>query len=267
MIGFFRSNGSIDNGVAISSLILFFLILLLFSLPAMGIPSRPLETKYSRQDLFNEKFFLNIDDGLITLIARNNPLGSVMDEIGRRTGIKVKVSPGLRQKKIILSWKDIPFEEGVKKFAEDSGLSFKKDEEGNFCLSEQNAFPETEGLTFKKQEKRYPPTALKNNTQEISGDIGPADSVLSGKAVSQNKDTGNSILLNEMVIRFKQGISEEEINKFLSDANIKVKKYIAALHYHILSLPEGMTSYDAMALLKSKKMLYQAEPKYLVPVK
>jgi hypothetical protein len=236
-------------------------------MPAMSIPSKSLESRYSRQDLFPEKFFLNIDNGLITLITRNNSLVPVMEEIGRRTDINVKVNPALRQKKITLRWKDVSFEEGIKIFAEDSGLLFEKDEEGNFCLSEHKIVPVTTEKSSINNEKGNLSVVSINTSQMKQADISPAGSVSSGSTVSQNNDTGSSILLNEMVIRFKQGISEEDINKFLTDANIKVKKYIAALHYHILSLPEGMTCYDAMALLKRKKMLYQAEPEYLIPVK
>ncbi len=256
MTGFFRSICSTGKCLVVRSLVLFFLIFSGFSFPVESLPSRPSETIYNRQNLFPEKFFLNVDNGLITLIARNNPLGPVLDEIGRRTGEKIKVSPTLRTKTITVNWKDIPFEEGINKIAEDTGLFFgRNEEEGSYYLSEFKITPETSKQVLNKHEKVNP-----------SG-LSSAGSALSGAVLSQDKSSGDSILLNEMVIRFRQGISEQDINQLLSDANITVKKYIAPLKCHILSLPEGMSSYDAMVLFKNKKMLYQSEHDYLIPVK
>ena len=190
-----------------------------------------------------------------------------MDEISRRCDLNLKISPALRSKRITVSWKDVSFEEGLKKFAEDSDLLLAKDEDGNFSLSDEHPVSKTADLTINKQEKAKPSVNSKNTTLVKGTGIAPVSSVSSGTAFSQNKDSENSYAINEMVIRFKQDIPEKDIIKFLSDANIKVKKYITALHYHILALPDGMTYYDAMELFKNKKMIYQAEPDYLIPVK
>lgn len=267
MICFFRSNGRAITGVVIPPLILFFLILICFSLPAASLPSRLPETVYNRSNPFPEKIFLNIDNGLITLIARNSSLGPILKEIGHKSGIIITISPALRSKKITVRWKDISLEEGIKKIAEDSGLLFRKDKEGNFYLSEAIFVPESPETSIKMQNNGKRPVPLKSIIQAKQADVSSAGSASSGAVISQNINSGNNILLNEMVIRFKQDISEQDIYQFLSDANIKVKKYIAALKYHILSLPEGMTHYDAMVLFKRKKMLYQAEPDYLIPVR
>ena len=250
MIRLFRNNGSTGTGMEIPSFFLFFLILLCFSLPAESIPSRSPQAIYNGKNPFKEKFILNIDNGLMTLITRNNSLGPVLDEISRRSDLNVKISPALRSKKITVRWKGVSFEEGLKRFAEDSGLLFQKNEDGKLSLSEEHPALETDMQFINTQEKAT-----------------PVKSVSSRTAFSQNKDSENSYAINEMVIRFKQDIPEQDINKFLSDVNIKVKKYITALHYHILALPDGMTYYDAMVLFKNNKMIYQAEPDYLIPVK
>lgn len=267
MISFFRSNCCASISVVVSPFIVFFLILLCFSLPAESIPSRSPETTFNKQNTFPDKIFLKVDSGLITLIARDSHLGPILAEIGSRAGVKIKISPALRSKKVAVNLKGVLIEEGLKKIAEDSGLIFRKDEEDNFYLSELPLVTEPVEPFIKTQEKVNLPVALKHNSKAKQADISPVSSASSGAAISLNNDSGNNILLNEVVIRFKQDIPEQDINQFLSAANIKVKKYIAALKYHILSLPEGMTHYDAMVLFKRKKMLYQAEPDYLVPAR
>ncbi len=267
MIRFYMNNGSTGTGMVIPSFFLSLIIILCVSLPVMGIPSRAVETLYNRQDPFPEKFFLNIDNGLMTLITGNNPLGSILEEIGRKAGVKINISPALRSKKISVSLKDVPFEEGVRKIAESCGLIFDRDTQGNFYLSEGHSAQKSLEKIIKTREKANLSLASNDINQAKATDFNPVGSASKGKDISQNKNTQNNIHLNEMVIRFRQGISEQDINKFLSEANIKVKKYIAALHYHILSLPDGMSYIDAMALLKSKKLLYQEEPDYLIPVK
>ena len=267
MIGFFRSNGIAGLGVVIPSLILFFLILLFVSSPAISVPTRPFESEYNRQNLFPEKFFLNIDNGLITLIARDNPLEPILEEISSRIGVKIRISPAIRSKKITVRWKDLSFKDGVKKLADDSGLFFGKDEAGNLYLSESQSVPETGGQSFEEPVKAVKQDVFKNTSDEEQPGISPSGIDSSETLFSQDKDLENNIVLNEVVIRFKPDISEQDINKFLSDAHIKVKKYIAALKFHILSLPEGMSYYDAMALFKNKKMIYQQEQNYLFPVK
>ena len=262
MFRIYRNNGSASIGVEIPSFFLCFLILLFLSLPAKGATSRSTETIYNNQNPFPEKFFLNINDGEIILITRNNPLGPILEEIGQRSGVKIKISPVLRSRKITISLKDIAIEEGIKKIAENSELIFGKYEEGSFYLSELPFAADTVKPSITKQEKGDIHVALKDVTPENQAENDAPDTI-----ASQNSNSENNILLNEMVIRFKQGISEQAINQLLADSNIKIKKYIAALKFHILSLPEGMTYYDAMALFKSKKMIYQAEPEYLVPVK
>ena len=269
MIRLFGGNCSTGTGVGIPSLILFFLILLSFSLPALGIPSRSTGDKYNRQNPFPEKIFLNIDNGLLTLITKNSPLGPVMEEIRRKSGKKIGFSPILKSRKITVELKDIPFEEGIKKIAEDLGVIFLKDEPGNFYLSEEKSVP-----VLAEQFNQH----IKKDMQpEVSGEIdqtktgivrqGNKSDISSEFSQMNDQKDGSNTLINEMVIRFKQGIPEEDIRSFLSGANIKVKKYIAALNYHILSLPDGMTYYDAIVLLKSNQMLYQTESNFLIPVK
>ena len=264
MNSFLSSNGSARTWLEV--LFFIFLIFLCFSLPAMSIPSRPLETAFNRQNPLPEKFFLNVDNELVTLIVRNNPLGPILEEIGRRAGVKIKVNSAIRSKKITVSWRDVPFEECLKKIAEISDLLFEK-EEGGFYLLTHHDVPETGEQFTKIQKDENPPASSNDATQEKQVRISQVDSDASETGFSQNKDLENNIVLNEMVIRFKQDISEQDINQLLSDSNIKVKKYIAALKFHILSLPVDMTQYDAMLLFKTKKMLFQAEPDYLVPVR
>lgn len=267
MIRFYRNNGCASIGVDIPSFFLCLLILLCFSLPVKGALSSPAETVYNSQNPFPEKYFLNVDDGQITLITRNNPLGPILEEISRRSGVTIKVSPTFFSKKITVTLKNISLDEGIKKIAEDSELILGKFEEGGFYFTELNSVvPESAEQPDIIPEKLYSTDTSSNIKTKLEG-ISPINSFSSGVTVSQDRNSQKNIVLNEIIIRFKQDISEKDIHQFLADSNIKVKKYIAALKYHILSLPEGMSYYDAMALFKRKNMLYQAKQDYLVPVK
>ena len=263
--------GHDKNSKKTAFLTFLFLFLLGNSLVFAGVPARPFDNAYPNKKIFPQKIFLNIDDGLITLIAKNIPLGSIMDEISRKSGIKISISPALRSKKVTIEWRDMPFEEGIKKIAGNSGLVFEKDEEGSFLLSEVHVVPSSTEKFLKDQEKTEQSSGpdKPRNGKQLNTGRADAAGISSEKELSENRSQEEKpdIVLNEMVIRFNQAVPKEDIDRFLSDAHIKVKKYIAALDYHILSLPDGMTYYDALVMLKNRKMLYQAEPNYLIPVK
>ncbi len=263
MIYPYSINDHTRSGVVISSLFLFLMILLSLPLPAKSISSRPHDNIFSKQNPFPDKIFLNIDNGVITLIAKNSPLLPVIEEISRRSGVKIEISShGLLSMRLTVSLKDVPFEDGIKKIADSSGLIFGRYEEGTIILSHSPVVQDAKENTLHAQDKDETSVISKNTAK-----VKHAGSVLSGSELSQNKILKNNIVLNEMVIRFKQDISEQDIKQLLSDSNIKVKRYIAALKYHIILLPDGMTCFDALVLLKNKKMLYQDEPEYLIQVK
>jgi subtilisin family serine protease len=265
-----RPHKCIDNAYKNIVCLLLLAILILFGaqMQASAITSKPFDDGF-RKDQFSQKYFLKIDNGRITLIAKDSPLGPIMEEIGRRTGARIVLSPALSLKEVSLEWKNIPLEDGIKKLAGNSGLVFKKGENGAIILSEVHVLPSSlenqdnndKTTTFSRDIKDSDNLAETGSIQGRPKDASPE------KVLSKTEGKNPSIVMNEMVIRFNQGMSEAEIKKFLIDQNISIKKYIAALHYHVLSLPDGMTYYDALALLKSKKMLYEVEPNYIIPVK
>lgn len=217
----------------------------------------------------SEKFFLNIIEGRITLVAKESPLGPILEEIGKRSGVKIILSPAIRSNRVTLDWKAIPLEDGIKKLAGSTGLVYKKDENGAIYLSEVHVLPSSPEGPGKVDHEGIEPKIALASIKPVEGSS-PQDeqgTTSLEKKISGAEDKNGRIVMNEMVIRFNRELSEEEINKFLIDSNISIKKYIAALNYHILSLPEGMTYYDALAYFKSKKMLYQAEPNYIIPIK
>jgi type II secretory pathway component GspD/PulD (secretin) len=88
-----------------------------------------------------KSFFLNIIEGRITLVAKESPLGPILEEIGKRSGVKIILSPAIRSNRVTLDWKAIPLEDGIKKLAGSTGLVYKKDENGAIYLSEVHVLP------------------------------------------------------------------------------------------------------------------------------
>ena len=252
-----------------TSLLLILIVLLLSAFPEPVLSAKPaLESSMIKENLFFEKFFLNINDGMVNLVARDIPLQPIIKEIGRRTGIKIHMTSLLGAKEITVNWQNVTLEDALKKIAGNSGLIFSKDTKGEIYLSEVYVASESVEELTEKNEKKSVEAVLNNRVMQKSEvDIANKDVSGSGLSKTGEPDTEANFVINEIVIRFNPDFPEKERNQFLSDTNIKIKKHIAALNYHILSLPDGMTYYDALVLLKRKKILYTAEPNYLIPVK
>lgn len=215
------------------------------------------------------RFFLNIVEDRITLIAKESPLGPILEEIGKRSGVKIFLTPAIRSKLVTLDWKGISLEDGIKKLAGSTGLIYKRDEKGAIYLSEVHVVPSSSEAFDREGNGVIDPKLSKTsgNPEEKASPQNEPDAPSPERDISGTEVKNSRIVINEMVIRFNRDLSEAEINKYLTDSNITIKKYIAALNYHVLSLPENMTYYDALAYFKSKKMLYQAEPNYIIPIK
>jgi len=259
-----------QNKIFFAFIVPLFLALSLVQLNASGVTSRRSDDKLSTGQS-SGRFFLNIAEGRITLIAKDSPLGPLLQEIGNRSGVKIIISPAIRTRLVTIDWKGIPLEDGIKALAGSRGLVYKRDEKGTISLSEVHVVPSSpEGPDRVVNEVINPNLSGisdKQKKEEIQTPQKGAGYSSAEKDTSDKESINSRIVMNEMVVRFNRDLSEAEINKFLADSNITIKKYIAALNYHILSLPEGMTYYDALAYFKSKRMLYQAEPNYIIPIK
>jgi subtilisin family serine protease len=256
-----------QNKIFLAFIVPLFFALFVVHFSASGVtPGRSDDTL--TMDYPSGRFFLNIIDGRITLIAKDSPLGSVLEEIGNRSGVKIILSPAIRSNRVTLDWKGIPLEEGIKKLAGNAGLVYKRGETGAIYLSEVHVVPSSSEAPDRadKREIDFKMPLSPGEEEETANPRKGSGNLSPGREIS-GKEEDVSIVMNEMVIRFNRDLSEAEINKFLTDSNITIKKYIAALNYHVLSLPDGMTYYDALAYFKSKKMLYQAEPNYIIPIK
>jgi chaperonin cofactor prefoldin len=67
----------------------------------------------------------------------------------------------------------------------------------------------------------------------------------------------------EVLVKFKQNVRQQEIEEFLSQYNLEVKKVISGINVYNLQLPEGVKVKDIIEKLKQDSRIEYAEPNYL----
>lgn len=67
----------------------------------------------------------------------------------------------------------------------------------------------------------------------------------------------------QILVKFKVGLSQEGINKFLSDYGLKKMEIIQGINVYKLGLPPGKTVQDILKLIQKDQRIEYAEPNYL----
>ena len=67
----------------------------------------------------------------------------------------------------------------------------------------------------------------------------------------------------QILVKFKAGLSQEDINKFLSDYGLKKMEIIQGINVYKLALPPGKTVQDVLKLIQKDQRIEYAEPNYL----
>jgi hypothetical protein len=79
----------------------------------------------------------------------------------------------------------------------------------------------------------------------------------------QNKESQPEYVEGEILVKFKDGVSQEEIQKFLSEYNLKVMEVIKSIGVYKLSLPEGKGVKEVLKEIEGDPRIKYAEPNYL----
>lgn len=233
------------------------------------------EDAVNRTDQSEKPFHLSINNGLLTLDAREADLRKLLVEISEKTGVEIKIGANI-EGSISLSFHDIPLDEAIKKIVINRGIVFsRKKGQNDYEISKVTIFPSS-----MKQEKIH----TKSNTvdqrsskQSSQKSLGPTS--LAIKTGSQkrpstsitiiNEKTGISskAVSNELIVRFKRDLAKEDIQALIAQRGATVKTHIQALNYYVLSLPTDLSVDEALRWLRRQDVVDQAEPNYLIPAK
>ena len=84
----------------------------------------------------------------------------------------------------------------------------------------------------------------------------------------QNKKDAESgkkkYIEGEVLVKFKEGVTSEEIKKFLSEHNLRIKRIIKSINVYSLLLPENKTVKEILPSLNQDPRIEYAEPNYLM---
>ncbi|HDI46055.1 MAG TPA: hypothetical protein ENF60_01820 [Candidatus Omnitrophica bacterium] len=83
------------------------------------------------------------------------------------------------------------------------------------------------------------------------------------KMKENEMDRPQKYVEGEVLVKFKQNLTSEEIDNFLSQYGLKVKKIISGIGVYNLELPQGVKVEDIIDKLKHDQRVEYAEPNYL----
>jgi len=81
--------------------------------------------------------------------------------------------------------------------------------------------------------------------------------------MQKEKESQPEYVEGEILVKFKDGVSQEEIQKFLSEYNLKVMEVIKSIEVYKLSLPEGKGVKEVLKEIEGDPRIKYAEPNYL----
>jgi len=70
----------------------------------------------------------------------------------------------------------------------------------------------------------------------------------------------------ELLVKFKEGISEAQIQEVLRQTGTKVTKFLGTLKIHVLRLPPGAAAEDMVKKFQALPEVEYAEPNYMVTI-
>ena len=212
---------------------------------------------------------------MLTLDAQQADIRKLLEEISERTGVEIEISSNL-QGAIYISFHDLPLEEALRKILVNRGIVFsKEDGQNDYQISKVTIFPSS-----MKQDKIHTKSNTvdqKSSKQSSHKSLGPTSlAIKTGSQKSPttsltitNEKTGitSKVVSNELIVRFKKGLSKEEMLALIAKTGARVKTHIEALNYYVLSLPSHLSVNEALRWFRQQGLVDQAQPNYLIPVK
>jgi hypothetical protein len=81
-----------------------------------------------------------------------------------------------------------------------------------------------------------------------------------------NKPTGKPYAEGELLVKFKEGVSEAQIREVLRQTGTEVSKFLRIVKVYVLKLPPGATVEDMKKKFQTLPEVEYAEPNYTVTI-
>ena len=242
---------------------------ILVAFPSLCLPRDFAEPLTSENQLKKETFKLSISGGLISLRARDARLSDILEEIADKTGVDITIFAPL-ERKISGSFADLRLGEALEIITDNRCVVFsRKPVDGGFEITRVVVFPDSTGERPAEAHDDHPAEAsvVGKSPESFSQSpgIGQPDESSRDVTVGGRKDLKKSrIVSNELIIRFKTGVSEEEIHALLTLMGATTKRRLKAIDYYVVSLPQSLSVSEALQWCLNRDIVEKTEPNYLI---
>ena len=86
-----------------------------------------------------------------------------------------------------------------------------------------------------------------------------------GGLIHKKSGTKSFFVSEELIVRFKLEVSQEEIRALIARAGARIKRSIEAIDYVVISLPPSLPVNEALEWFRQQGGVEKAEPNYLIP--
>lgn len=212
---------------------LFFVSSLFFFFPAQPAHAAPSVSKVKQAENPNVVF----SKGLLTVQAKAVSLQTLMEAIGEKAGIEVSLSPALQKESVTVQLENVPFEEGLRAILQSAkivnhALSYRQSSErgkiGQWVIEK----------IFLK-EKGTSKDALVVTPVQGGRPIGKT-MLEKEPFFDKKRDRFVEIVKGEVMVRFRKGITDEEIGKILKNLGATVIEKNEKLNIYRLQIPKDL---------------------------
>lgn len=256
------------------SFLLFPVVLYVLSQPQLSCATTG-EGNCGNSELGEESFRLSLNDGLLCLDAQGADLRKILEKISEKARIEIEIGPNVGGT-ISTSFRDIPVAEALKKitgnramvFLNETGQARARISKVVIVTSSQDRGEAQAKSKTEDRDPIKPPTHdfVKHTAQAVktkSQDPRPTPLTI----INEKTGIRSEVVPNELIVKFKQGLPQEDIQALIAKTGATVKTYIEALNYYVLSLPPDLSVNDALRWYRQQGVVDRVEPNYLIPLK
>ena len=248
--------------------------IVLFTISGVCYGDRNQEGFVSDERLGEKSFYLSINDGLVSLDAQKADLREILTEISNRTRVVIEIGASVEDS-ITTSFCNIPLDKALKKITSNWAMVFLKEKGQNvehlskvviLAGSQDMANAQIKLKTDNHNFFKPPPANLIKPVAPAAKTSFQKKSSASLTLTNEKTGLKSNVVPNELIVRFKKGLSKEDIQSLVAATGATVKTYIEALNYYVLSLPPDLSVNDALRWYRRQDVVDQAEPNYLIPL-